>query len=130
MFERCEELLEENAALEAEMADPALHADPKKARKVGRRHAELRPVIETYREWLTIGEDLIAAKELGESDPAFAQEAQALEESRSEVAERLTELLIPRDPLAGSDVILEIKAGEGGDESALFAADLWRMYQR
>ena len=130
MFERCEELVAENADLEQQLADPSLHADPKRARKVGRRHAELRPIIETYREWLTLGEDLQAARELGETDPAFADEAIAIEAARDEVAEKLTGLLVPRGPLEGSDVILEIKAGEGGDESALFAGDLLRMYLR
>lgn len=130
MFDRCEELVAENSDLEQQLADPSLHADAKRARKVGRRHAELRPIIETYRKWLTLGEDLEAAKELGETDPAFAQEAAVLEAARSDAADKLTGLLVPRGPLDGSDVILEIKAGEGGDESALFAADLLRMYLR
>lgn len=130
MFERCEELVAENAELEQQLADPSLHADAKRARKVGRRHAALRPIIETYRTWLTLGEDLEAARELGETDPAFAEEAVALEAARTEAAEKLTGLLVPRGPLDGSDVILEIKAGEGGDESALFASDLLRMYLR
>lgn len=130
MFERCEELIEENAELEQQLADPSLHSDPKRARKVGRRHAELRPIVETYRQWLTLGEDLEAARELGETDAAFADEATAIEQQREQVADKLTTLLVPRDPLDGSDVILEIKAGEGGDESALFAGDLLRMYLR
>lgn len=130
MFERCEELLTENGELEARLADPELHSDPKQARKVGRRHAELRPIVEAYQQWLALGDDLAAAQELGADDAAFADEAMTIEVKRAEVAQRLTELLIPRDPLDGSDVILEIKAGEGGDESALFAADLLRMYLR
>ena len=130
MFERCEELVVENADLEKQLGDPTLHADPKLARKVGKRHAQLRPIIEAYRDWLTLGEDLEAARELGETDPAFASEAVSIEAARDEVAEKLTGLLVPRGPLDGSDVILEIKAGEGGDESALFASDLLRMYLR
>lgn len=130
MFERCEDLLVENADLEGQMGDPSLHTDAKKARKVGRRHAELRPIVETYRQWKSLGEDLEAANELGETDKAFADEAKAIEAARDEAAEKLTGLLVPRDPLDGSDVILEIKAGEGGDESALFAGDLLRMYLR
>ena len=130
MFERCEDMLVENADLEAQLGDPLLHADPKKARKVGRRHAELRPIIEAYREWKSLGEDLDAAREFGETDQAFADEAVTIEQAREVVAEKLTGLLVPRDPLDGSDVILEIKAGEGGDESALFAGDLLRMYLR
>jgi peptide chain release factor 1 len=130
MFERCDELLVENADLEAQLGDPSLHADPKRARKVGRRHAELRPIVEAYREWKSLGDDLEAARELGETDAAFADEAVTIEATRDEVAERLTGLLVPKEPLDGSDVILEIKAGEGGDESALFAGDLLRMYLR
>lgn len=130
MFERCEELLVENSDLEQQLADPALHADPKQARKVGRRHAELRPIVDAYQKWLALGDDLAAAEELSDDDPAFGEEAKQIAVQRDQVAEKLTELLIPRDPLDGSDVILEVKAGEGGDESALFAADLLRMYLR
>lgn len=130
MFDRCEELIAENDELEQQLADPSLHADAQRARKVGRRHAQLRPIVEAYRRWLALGEDLHAAREFGETDPAFAEEAVALEQARDEVADKLTKLLVPRGPLDGSDVILEIKAGEGGDESALFASDLLRMYLR
>ncbi|MFA7266404.1 MAG: peptide chain release factor 1 [Candidatus Nanopelagicales bacterium] len=130
MFDRCEELIAENDELEQQLADPSLHADAQRARKVGRRHAQLRPIVEAYRRWLALGEDLDAAREFGETDPAFAEEAIALEQTRDEVADKLTKLLVPRGPLDGSDVILEIKAGEGGDESALFASDLLRMYLR
>lgn len=130
MFERCEELVAENDDLEKQLQDPALHSDPKKARVVGKRHAALRPIIEAYTQWKTLGEDLEAAKELGETDAAFADEAREIEAKREEVSDHLTKLLVPRDPLDGSDVILEIKAGEGGDESALFAGDLLRMYLR
>jgi len=130
VFDRCEELIAENDELEQQLADPSLHADAQRARKVGRRHAQLRPIVEAYRRWLALGEDLDAAREFGETDPAFAEEAIALEQTRDEVADKLTKLLVPRGPLDGSDVILEIKAGEGGDESALFASDLLRMYLR
>ena len=130
MFERCEELVAEYDDLERRMADPELHTDQREARKVGKRHAVLRPTIEAYRTWLTLGADLEAARELAEIDPAFAVEAEELVAAREKTAERLGELLVPRDPLDDSDVILEIKAGEGGDESALFAGDLFRMYQR
>ena len=130
MFERCEELVAEYDELERRMADPELHTDQREARKVGKRHAVLRPTVEAYRTWLRLGDDLEAARELAEVDPAFAAEAEDLSAAREETAERLAELLVPRDPLDDSDVILEIKAGEGGDESALFAGDLFRMYQR
>ena len=125
MFEAVESLVEEHAALEQRMADPAVHADPAQAKKVGQRYAELTAVLRTYREWQQVGGDLEAARELELSD-----EIEALEERLPALAERLQHLLVPRDPSDGKDVIVEIKGGEGGEESALFAGDLLRMYTR
>ncbi len=130
MFESVEGLEAEYAELERRLADPDIHGDQAAARKVGRRYAELRPVVATYREWRSTGDDLEAALELADDDAAFRAEAEQLEAHRAELAERLQVLLIPRDPLDDSDVILEIKASEGGEESALFAGDLLRMYLR
>ncbi|MFN8126828.1 MAG: peptide chain release factor 1 [Candidatus Nanopelagicales bacterium] len=130
MFEVCEDLEAEYLAVEADLSRPEVHADPARARRLGRRFAELRPVIADYRDWLRLGADATAAAELATEDPAFAAEAEALELQRAEVAERLRALLVPRDPMDSKDVIVEIKAGEGGAESALFAGDLLRMYQR
>ena len=130
MFDACVELTAEYSAIEERLAEPGVHADPSEARRLARRHAELRPTIEAYRIWIALGDDIAAARELADVDPAFADEASALEVQRDEIADRLRELLVPRDPLDGKDVILEIKAGEGGEESALFAGDLLRMYLR
>jgi len=130
MFENCLALEREYADLEQQMSDPALHADPAAARRVGKRHAQLRPVVAAYRQWLQLGEDEVAARELAAEDPEFAAEAEASAAERDRVAERLTLMLVPRDPMDDKDVILEVKAGEGGQESALFAADLLRMYLR
>ncbi len=112
MFERVTDLVEELHSLETALADPALHSDPGRARQVGKRHAQLRPLVELYQRWLTLGEDEQAALELAEVDPSFADEAQELAAEREQVAERLSHLLVPRDPLDDSDAILEIKAGE------------------
>ena len=130
MFDACVDLSAEYAAIEESLADPRIHADPAQSRRLARRHAELRPIIEEYRTWVGLGEDIAAARELGAADPAFAAEAEVLEQRRETTADRLRALLVPRDPLDGKDVILEIKAGEGGEESALFAGDLLRMYLR
>jgi peptide chain release factor 1 len=130
MFEACVELMGEYAAIEERLAQAGVHDDPSEARRLARRHSELRPVIEAYREWTTLGGDAAAAYELAQADPSFTTEAESLELQRAAVEERLRLLLIPRDPLDGKDVILEIKAGEGGEESALFAGDLLRMYLR
>jgi peptide chain release factor 1 len=130
VFESVEALVAEYAELEARLADPAIHADQALARRLGRRYAELRPVIETYRSWQRAGEDAAAARELAADDPAFRAEAESLLAEQAGLADRLHVLLLPRDALDDSDVILEIKAGEGGEESALFAGDLLRMYLR
>jgi peptide chain release factor 1 len=128
--ERLAELLDEYAQLEKTLADPAIHADQAAARKVGRRFAELTPIHKTAAELEQARADLAAARELAGLDPDFAAEAEALETSLPELEEKLAELLAPRDPNDAKDVILEIKAGEGGEESALFAGDLLRMFLR
>ncbi len=129
-FESCVALQAEYDDLEAQLADPGLHANPAAARRVGKRHAQLRSVVAAYRQWVALGADEQAARELALEDPEFAAEADASARQRAEVGERLTLLLVPRDPMDDKDVILEVKAGEGGQESALFAADLLRMYLR
>jgi peptide chain release factor 1 len=130
MFESCADLAAEYAEVEAQLADPAVHADQAAARRLGRRFAELGPVVAAYREWLSACDDLQAAQELAAADAEFEQEAQVQAARRDAAAERLTALLLPRDPMDDKDVIVEIKAGEGGEESALFAGDLARMYMR
>ena len=130
MFESCADLVDEYSQVEAQLADPAVHGDQAAARRLGRRFAELGPIVAAYREWLSASDDLAAARELGELDAAFAAEVASLEERVEAATERLTTLLLPRDPMDDKDVIVEVKAGEGGEESALFAGDLARMYMR
>ena len=130
MQERLADLAAEHAQLERDLADPAVHADQDRARALGRRYSELTPIVSAYAQWLAVRDDEAAAIELSAEDPSFAQEAQQLARTRTEIEERLEHLLVPRDALDAKDVILEIKAGEGGEESALFAADLLRMYLR
>jgi peptide chain release factor 1 len=123
-------LLDEYAELERRLADPAIHADQAAARRVGRRYAELTPIQKAATELELARADLAAARELAREDTGFAGEADELAVRIPVIEERLAELLAPRDPNDGKDVIVEIKAGEGGEESALFAGDLLRMYQR
>ena len=129
-FAKVNELLAEYESLEAQMADPSIHSDQNKARSLGKRYAQLGPVIAGYRAYKLAEEDFIAGKELAEADPAFASEIAALESTKDAAAATLEELLLPRDPNDDRDVIMEIKAGAGGDESAIFAGDLFRMYSR
>ncbi|RLK13478.1 peptide chain release factor 1 (bRF-1) [Micromonospora sp. M71_S20] len=128
--ERLAALLDEYAELEKRLADPAIHADQGTARRVGRRYAELVPLHKAAGELEQARADLAAARELVAEDASFAAEAESIAESLPALEQRLAELLIPRDPHDAKDVIVEIKAGEGGEESALFAGDLLRMYTR
>lgn len=123
-------LLEEYADVEAQMSDATLHTNPAKARAVGRRFAELGRVHAAHHRYQNACDDLEAARELAEEDPSFAEEIPTLETEVEQARANLRTILIPRDPDDASDVIVEIKAGEGGDESALFASDLARMYAR
>ncbi|ONM46966.1 peptide chain release factor 1 [Nocardia donostiensis] len=125
-----DDVLAEYAGLETQLADPALHNDASVARRVGKRFAELAPVMSTYKKLSAARDDLAAARELAADDAAFAAEVPGLEEQVGELEQALTDLLAPRDPHDGDDVVLEVKSGEGGEESALFAADLARMYLR
>jgi len=121
---------DEHADLERQLADPQLHSDQNKARTLGRRYAELGPIVAAYENWRRTGDDLAAARELGDEDASFRAEIPELESRQESYAEALRLLLIPRDPNDDKDVIVEITAGEGGEESALFAGDLLRMYLR
>src|SRR6195952_3806740 len=123
-------MLAEHAEIERELADPAVHSDQGRARALGRRYAELTQVVEVSRDLAATRDDLGAARELADDDAGFAAEAETLAAREQVLAERLQELLLPRDPDESKDAILEIKAGEGGEESALFASDLLRMYLR
>jgi peptide chain release factor 1 len=125
-----EALIAEYADIEQALADPAVHADQAAARRLGRRYAELTPIVRTAGELHTAQGDLYTARELADQDPSFADEAAQLEETVDGLEGELAELLAPRDPDDAKDVIVEIKAGEGGEESALFAGDLLRMYLR
>ena len=130
MFDRLGELASEHAELERALADPGVHADPDQARTLAKRYAELTPIVNAFREWQQAGEDEQAARELASEDPAFAAEAEQLAARRAELADQLRVMLVPKDPNDERDTILEVKAGEGGEESALFASDLLRMYLR
>lgn len=128
MFESVNSLIAEHDDLQEQLADPELHSDPVRSKKVNRRYAELSRIVAAYHQWKQLEDDLAAAKELAAEDEAFAEEVPGLEASLEESGEKLRRLLIPRDPNDSRDVIMEIKMGEGGAESALFAADLLRMY--
>jgi peptide chain release factor 1 len=130
MFEAVEGLVAERAALERRLADPATHADQFLAKRLNQRYAEVAAIVRVWEEWRAVTGDLAAARELAEAAPEFVAEAATLETRQQAAAERLQLMLVPRDPADAKDAILELKSGEGGEESALFAADLLRMYTR
>jgi len=124
------ELIEEHARLERELADPAVHGDQARARSLGKRYSALTPIVETHRALQALAADLATARELGVDDESFRAEVPVMESQLAELESRMRALLLPRDVNDDKDVIVEIKAGEGGEESALFAGDLLRMYLR
>ncbi|AMY18213.1 Peptide chain release factor 1 [Rhodococcus sp. PBTS 1] len=125
-----DDVLAEHAGLERELSDPSLHDDPAAARRAGKRFAQLAPIMSVHGRLVAARDDLDAARELAADDPSFAAEIPALEATVEELDATLTDLLAPRDPHDADDVVLEVKSGEGGEESALFAAELARMYVR
>ncbi len=125
MADPLDDLLAEHADLEARLADPSVHADQSIARELGRRYAEIGPVVAAANERDALRGDLQAAHEL-----EMADEAAEIETRLDQLDARIRDLLIPKDPADAKDVILEVKGGEGGDEAALFAGDLVRMYTR
>jgi len=130
VFEAVEQLEAEHRGLEERLGAPETHADPRLAKQLNQRYAELSRVLAAKRDLDTVVDDLEAARELASEDPAFAEEAEGLEVRRHQAEEVLRRLLAPRDPADDKDAILELKSGEGGEESALFAGDLLRMYTR
>jgi peptide chain release factor 1 len=128
VFESVQTLIDEHRRVQEELSDPAVHADAARAKRVNRRYAELSRIVAAYEAWVAANDDLETAREFAREDESIAAEIPAMEEELQTSQERLRRLLIPRDPDDARDVIMEIKAGEGGAESALFAADLLRMY--
>jgi peptide chain release factor 1 len=122
-------------ALTAQMADPAVISDPEVYRKTTKQQSDLSEVVAKYREWKRVHQDLEGARQmLAEPDAELRDMAQEdvdrLEPDRMRIEQELRVLLLPKDPLDEKDVVLEIRAGAGGDEASLFAAEIFRMYTR
>ena len=136
MFEHLSDLEAEFDKLEAGLSDIAAAGDRRATRDAGRRYSELKPVIEGYRTWRATEVELEETRELisGERDPEMKAEIESeirkLEARLGAAESELNELLIPRDPNDGRNAILVIQGTEGGEEANLWAADLFRMYQR
>ena len=128
MIESIDQLIAEHGELQQKLADPAVHQNPGMAKKLNRRYLELDRIVSTHHTLQSLREDLAATEELASEDASFGDEIPALADKIASTEEALRNLLIPKDPDDGRDVIMEIKGGEGGEESALFASDLLRMY--
>jgi peptide chain release factor 1 len=120
--------------LTAQMADPALANDYVRYVEVARQHSELAPIVQAYRDWKRARQELADSELLAREGGELAELAQAelgpLRERVAKLEQTLKQMLVPKDPNDERDVIMEIRAGAGGEEAALFAADLFRMYTR
>ncbi|MEM8845097.1 MAG: PCRF domain-containing protein, partial [Pseudomonadota bacterium] len=117
------------------LADPDVIGDQNQFRKFSVEYSQLEPVVKTFSEYSNVQEDMEAAKELLADDDNSVQEMaqqeiKELEEQKETLELELQKLLLPKDPLDNSNVFIEIRAGTGGDEAAIFAGDLFRMYSR
>jgi peptide chain release factor 1 len=135
MDARLRQALERAAEVERQLADPAVARDSAQLQSLGREHARLAPIARLAERLARLESELAQARELAdEADPELVALAHAdmarVPDEIAAVSAELQALLIPRDPHDDRDAIMEIRAGTGGDEAALFAADLYRMYQR
>jgi len=136
LFEKLDQIESRYDEMTGELSSPEVLADSARYQKLAKTHAELEEIVTKYRDWKEIEKDLEGAKQLlAESTDTemkqLAHEEQRSLEARREVVEReLKLLLVPKDPNDEKNVIVEIRAGTGGDEASLFAAELFRMYSR
>jgi peptide chain release factor 1 len=133
--QKLEQLEKRFEELNQQMADPAVISDGDQYRKVAKARAELEEVVGKFREWKSVEDSLSQARGmLEDKDPELAamaeEETASLEPRLGEIEEQLKVLLLPKDPLDEKNVVLEIRAGTGGDEATLFAAEIFRMYSR
>jgi len=135
MFDRLDQIVHRYDDLGSQLADPSITSDPGKYQKVAKQHSELSAMVEKYREYQELQQGIAEAKQMkdeGDADMrAMAdEELLTLEARLPQVEDDLKLLLLPKDPNDSKNVILEIRAGTGGDEASLFAAEMFRMYTR
>ena len=134
-LEKFEEIKKEYLDLERKLTLPEIISDPEKIKEYGKRHGELRPQVEDYDTFLELKDQYRQAESLyeneeGEMKELAETEMESLRQKISALEKRLNSYLVPRDPDAGKNVIVELRAGTGGEEAALFCAELHRMYTR
>ncbi len=133
LFARLDEVVQRYETLTAQMADPSIAVDHQRLAELAQEQAELEPLVETYKRYKAVSQALEEARALLEDEELrdlAREEIKRLEEEQVALEEQLKRLLLPKDPNDDRNVIMEIRAGTGGEEAALFAADLARMYMR
>ena len=134
MIEKLREIEKRYDALEQQLSDPAVYADPERMAQLSREQKELTAIVETFRRWQSCEAAEREALSLLETEPdeefgaMVREELESAREEKERLLTQLRELLLPGDPDDRRDVILEIRSGAGGDEAALFAHSLFRMY--
>jgi len=135
LAQRVAAVVETYESLARELAEPSVLADPARLRDVAQQHSDMTPLARAGKEYLKLLDDLAQARDLVDSSERELAnlarlEVETLEESLEGVEEKLVALLVPKDPLDDRPAVVEVRAGTGGDEAGLFAADLYRMYAR
>jgi len=135
MYSKLDALEQEYLQIESDLSDPEVYGDQEKYRRLSKSHADLAPVVNAFREYRDVSSEIVENEELlKDSDPEIRQLAEAeidrLSTAMTRLEKKLKILLLPKDPMDDKNIILEIRAGTGGEEAALFAADLFRMYSR
>jgi len=135
MWEKLSELEDRYNKVSEMLSDPEVLSSPERIRDLGREHSELREIMGIYGRYKKVSSELEQNRELTEADDRelaelAGQEIPALEEELEELESRIKLLLVPKDPIDEKDIILEVRAGTGGDEAGLFAKELYEMYEK
>ncbi len=135
MFQKLDEVEKRYGELEQLLADHKVLANPKEMQRLARERAEISKLVETYRVYKKVSEEIKQSQDLlSESDEEMRElaksELQSLKERQTILEQEIKVLLLPKDPRDDKNIFLEIRAGTGGEEAALFAADLFRMYAK
>ena len=135
MYSKLEALEQEFLQIESDLSNPEVYSDQEKYRRLSKSHSDLAPIVSVFREFQTVDAEIDENSDLLKDNDADIREMaeteiDRLKKVRNSLEERLKVLLLPKDPMDEKNIILEIRAGTGGEEAALFAADLFRMYSR
>lgn len=134
MFDKLEDLLKRFEEMQLELADPMVASDQARFRKLMKEQSDMQPLVDAYtaykkaKETIADSEEMLASESDEDMREMLKEELSAAKEEVAKLEQEMKILLLPKDPLDEKDVVVEIRAGAGGDEAALFAAELYRMY--